>query len=111
MTPKGHSPNVKAYLAVFAALMALTVVTVGVSYLHLPKTAGILVGLLIATFKAALVAAFFMHLKGERQIIYGLLGLTLFFMAVLFILPIADIAGLEPAIMRPAAEAAPAEAH
>ena len=88
-------PNVKVYLAVFAALMVLTVVTVSVSYLHLPTATAIPVGLLIAGIKAGLVAAFFMHLKGERLLIYGLLGLTAFFMALLFILPISDNAATE----------------
>lgn len=86
-----HAPNVKLYLGVFAALLVLTVVTVAVSYVHLPIAAAILVALAIATFKAGLVAAFFMHLKGERVLIYGLLALTLFFMGVLFLLPISDV--------------------
>ncbi|MBI4376419.1 MAG: cytochrome C oxidase subunit IV family protein [Elusimicrobia bacterium] len=85
-----HKPNVKAYLAVFAALMVLTVVTVSVSYWHLPPAPAIALGLAIATLKAGLVAAFFMHLKGERLLIYGLLGITVFFMAVLFTLPTWD---------------------
>jgi cytochrome c oxidase subunit IV len=87
---KGHAPNVKLYLRVFAALAFLTVVTVFVSYLHLPITAAVLVALVIATLKASLVAAFFMHLKGERALIYGVLAVTLFFTGVLFVLPISD---------------------
>ena len=86
-------PDVRVYLAVFGALMVLTVVTVTVSWLHLPPAAAIMLGLAIAVFKAALVAAFFMHLKGERTLIYGLLGLALVFMAILFIIPISDSAG------------------
>jgi cytochrome c oxidase subunit IV len=82
--------NVKAYLAVFGALLVLTVVTVGVSYLHLPPTTAVLLGVAIASVKAALVLAFFMHLKGERALIYGLLGITVACMAILFILPISD---------------------
>ncbi|MBI5629502.1 MAG: cytochrome C oxidase subunit IV family protein [Elusimicrobia bacterium] len=88
---KGHSQaDVKLYLAIFGALMVLTVVTVLVSYLHLPIAAGVAVGMAIATLKAGLVAAFFMHLKGERIVIYGLLGVTIFFMSFLFLAPIKD---------------------
>ncbi len=91
-----HKPDVKMYLFVFGALMVLTVVTVLVSWLHLPIHAAVAVGLMIATVKASLVAAFFMHLKGERKIIYGLLGMTVFFMIILFVLPLRDFHDLAP---------------
>jgi cytochrome c oxidase subunit IV len=86
----GHAPDVSLYMRVFGALAVLTVLTVGVSYLHLPVLPAVAVALLIAATKAGLVAAFFMHLKGERALIYGVLGITLFFTAVLFILPMSD---------------------
>ena len=60
----------------FGALLVLTLVTVAVSYLDLPVMPTIVVGLAIASVKAALVAMFFMHLKGERPMVYWPLGLT-----------------------------------
>ncbi len=75
-----HPVEVKGYLAVFGALLVLTLATVGVSYIDLPATPTVLVALAIAAAKASLVAMFFMHLKGERPLIYWSLGLT----AVLF---------------------------
>lgn len=87
---QARAPNVQLYLLIFGVLMFLTVVTVTISYFHLPPAPAILIGLMIATVKASLVAAFFMHLKGERAIIYGLLGMTAVFTAVLFILPFTD---------------------
>src|SRR5262245_6166191 len=103
-----HAPNVKLYLLVFAALMVLTVVTVTISYFHLPPAPAILLGLMIATVKAGLVAAFFMHLKGERAIIYGLLGVTAIFTAVLFALPMSDtVATANRRIAPPATAEAP----
>ncbi len=77
----GHSPeeikkHVKTYIMVFAALLFLTLVTVGVSYLHLPVHQAILVALAVACTKASLVALFFMHLNNERRVIYGTLALT-----------------------------------
>ena len=89
-TEVSHAPNVKRYLAVFAALMVLTVVTVLVSYWHLPLAAAILLGLAIATFKAGLVAYYFMHLKGEHTLILWLLAMTMAAMAILFLGPSVD---------------------
>jgi cytochrome c oxidase subunit 4 len=76
--------QVRGYIAVFVALLVLTVVTVGVSYLDLPATPTILVALAIAATKAALVAMFFMHLKGERPMVQWALGLTGVLFAALF---------------------------
>ena len=70
--------QVRGYMFVFGALLVLTVLTVGVSYLHLPKAPAISIGLAIALAKAALVAMYFMHLKGEREMVYWPLGLTAF---------------------------------
>ena len=72
---------VKGYLAVFGALLVLTLVTVAASYLQVSMLAGVVLALAIASAKASLVALFFMHLKGERPMIYWSLGLT----AVLFV--------------------------
>ena len=70
--------QVRGYMFVFGALLVLTLATVGVSYLHLPKVPAIAIGLSIALAKAALVAMYFMHLKGEREMVYWPLGLTAF---------------------------------
>ena len=80
--------HVRIYIAVFAALAFLTVVTVAVSYLRLPFLPAILVALTIATIKASLVAAFFMHLISEKTIIFSILILTLVFFLVLLMLPV-----------------------
>jgi cytochrome c oxidase subunit 4 len=79
--------HVRTYMMVFGALMVLTLVTVAVSYLDMPRLPAVTVALLIASFKAALVAMFFMHLKGERRIIYWSLYLTAVFFVMLFALP------------------------
>lgn len=70
--------QVRGYLFVFGALLVLTVVTVVISYLHLPETPAVAIGLSIALIKAALVAMYFMHLKGEKPMVYWPLGLTAF---------------------------------
>jgi cytochrome c oxidase subunit 4 len=77
----------KVYIGVFLALMIGTVLTVAVSYFHLPVAAAILVALVIASFKGSLVAAFFMHLSHERKVIYWVLLLTVAFFIVLMFVP------------------------
>ena len=76
--------HVRGYIGIFGALLALTLVTVAVSYLNLPMGPTIALGLTIATAKASLVVLFFMHLKGERPMVYWPLALTMFLFAALF---------------------------
>ncbi len=88
----GHSPEeisrqVRIYMRVFGALLVLTVTTVLASYLTLPIALSVAIALTIAVFKGGLVAAFFMHLKWERRIIFAILALTAFFFFVLLISP------------------------
>lgn len=79
--------HVRTYVMVFASLLVLTGLTVGVYYLHLPVLPAIGLALVIATVKAALVACFFMHLISEKQLIFAVLLLTVMFFAVLLALP------------------------
>ena len=48
--------HVRIYITVFVALMALTIITVAISYLHLPPAMAITVALFVATIKGSLVA-------------------------------------------------------
>jgi cytochrome c oxidase subunit 4 len=79
--------HVRVYITVFAALMGLTIITVAVSYLHLPMRIAVTVALLVATVKGALVACYFMHLISEKKLIYAVLVLTVVFFAALLALP------------------------
>jgi cytochrome c oxidase subunit 4 len=85
------SKHVKTYLMVFGALMVLTCLTVGVSYLRLPTHVAIVVALVIAAVKGSLVALFFMHLIDERRLIYSVLALTVVFFIFLMFVPLATI--------------------
>jgi cytochrome c oxidase subunit IV len=78
------SVQVRGYLLVFGTLLVLTIATVAASYLDMPVGPTVALGLTIATVKAALVAAFFMHLRHERAIIYAALSLTGVLAAALF---------------------------
>ena len=84
--------HVRVYVTVFVALMALTLITVAISTLHLGTTAAILVALFIASLKASLVAAYFMHLISEKKLIYAALTLTVVLFVVLMVLPVSHFA-------------------
>ena len=73
--------HIRGYVVVFVALMALTVVTVAASYLHLPTGMAITLALIIATVKASLVALYFMHLISEKKVIYLILLFAVLFIA------------------------------
>jgi cytochrome c oxidase subunit 4 len=60
-----HISSNRFYIGIFAALIALTVATVKVSYYDF-GSANIIIAMLIATMKASLVAAFFMHLRYDQ---------------------------------------------
>jgi cytochrome c oxidase subunit IV len=79
--------QIKIYVSVFLALGVLTVLTVWASYLPIDTTGHVIVALAIASLKAFLVAAFFMHLNSERPMIYQILIFTvIFFLALLLLL-------------------------
>ncbi len=80
--------QVKVYLVVFVALMALTIVTVAVSYLDLQPAMAIAVALLVATVKGSLVACYFMHLIAEKRLIHLVLVITALTAVGLLALPV-----------------------
>ena len=68
-----------------ALLLAFTGITVALSYVHFgTQKANIAVAMLVATLKAGLVAAIFMHLAAEKRLIYRILIFTGFFVLGLF---------------------------
>ena len=85
------SKHIKIYMTIFAALAVLTVVTVAVSYLHLPLREAVILALLIATVKASLVACYFMHLISEKKLILAILLMTVVFFIVLLSIPMLTI--------------------
>ena len=93
MTLEDVKKHIRVYLFVFGALAVLTVVTVAVSRVDIPFYPALIVALVIATVKAGLVAAYFMHLVGEKQVIMWVLisaGAFLIAMFALFISSYAD---------------------
>jgi cytochrome c oxidase subunit 4 len=95
------------YLTVWAALMALTGLTWGLSTIHIAGGAGVAVALAIASVKGTLVALFFMHLWDQPGPNRLVLITSLIFVALLVALPLLDNATRFPLANPPDAETAP----
>ncbi len=85
----GTGNSRRTAIAVFVALLGLTVVTVLVSYLDLGLWNAV-VALLIASVKASLVALFFMHLKGESRLVWGFALFPIVFLALILFGTLSD---------------------
>ena len=88
-TTHNHVIPIKVYLGVWAALTALTVLTVAASFVHLGFIS-VMVALGIATIKATLVALFFMHLLYDEKFNLVVLVAGLLFVAVFFAFTLID---------------------
>jgi len=90
-----HVMPVPVLLAVFAALMVLTVLTVAAAELDL-RSANLLIALGIATLKASLVALYFMHLRYDNPFNALIFVAGLLFLAVFLALTLLDTLAYRP---------------
>src|SRR5579859_6926075 len=60
-----HISSTQFYIGVLGALLFLTFITVYVSYFDF-GSGNVIIAIVVATIKASLVAAFFMHLRHDR---------------------------------------------
>lgn len=92
MSNKDLTHQIVHYRNIFLFLLIGTAFTVLASYVEFSVpgsiSGAIFVGLLIASIKAYLVAANFMHLKTEVKMIHWILLLTVFFVALLLFIPL-----------------------
>ncbi len=86
----GHIVPLKTYLAIFAILIVLTGVTVGVAFAELGLM-NIVVALTIAVFKATLVILYFMHVRYESQLTWVFVGAGFFWLAILIVFTLSDV--------------------
>ncbi len=84
--PVDRHPSAPAYLLVWLALVLLATLTLLVS-----RTGGLPVALAIALVKAALVCAFFMHLRGGRPIHRVVFVIAMGFIVLLVLGILADV--------------------
>jgi cytochrome c oxidase subunit 4 len=99
--------SIRTYLMIGGALLVFTGITVAANLLHLSVPLAISLALIIATIKASMVAAVFMHLNHEKSWIYGSLILTVAFFVVLLMLPLltmSDTIGTAVSVPAPAAQ-------
>jgi len=75
-----HTAPLKLLYGVFFALIGLTILTVVVSFAGLPPAIAFPVAMLIATGKAFLVCAFFMHMMWDKSF-----NILFFLSSVLFV--------------------------
>jgi len=76
-----HTISTRLMVAVYLALVVLTVTTVAVARVELGHPWNFVVAMVIASVKAGLVVAFFMHLVWDRKF-----NLLLFLNAILFLI-------------------------
>lgn len=71
--PKAHAQP--SYMLIWGVLFVLTIVEVGVAYLGLPQRVLVISLVLLALWKAALVAMYYMHLRFEpKRLVYMVLA-------------------------------------
>lgn len=84
-----HVISIPVLLGTFAALIVLTVITVGATAVDLGPTGNLAVALIIAAMKATLVALIFMHLwfdqKYNVMVFCGALLFVFLFVSITFI--------------------------
>lgn len=85
-----HIVSRKIYVAVFAALVVLTLVTTGAAFIDL----GILnpvVALSIAVGKASLVVLYFMHVRYSPRLTWVFIGMGILWLTILIAFTLSDV--------------------
>ncbi len=86
----GHHIPKKTYYLIFAVLMVLLAMTVGVAYIDLGRTLNIIIAMTIATIKATLVVLYFMHVRYSSRLTWLFVGAGFFWFLLLVGLTMSD---------------------
>jgi cytochrome c oxidase subunit IV len=115
--PHPHRTSLGTYLMVWAALILLTLSTVGAAALPL-KAWGLEewhtpIGLAIAVAKAVLIVLFFMHALQSSRLVWMVITVVVLFLAILYAFTWADFAtrGLDNGVRDPSPRHAALSAH
>jgi cytochrome c oxidase subunit 4 len=95
--PLAHVVDVRVLLAVFAALIALTILTVAVSYFDFGPF-NLIVAMGVAAVKAALVALWFMHLRYESGIHAFIFLAGVAFLGLFLVITMLDAVTYQPTL-------------
>jgi cytochrome c oxidase subunit 4 len=85
-----HTIAPRTYVQVCVALILLTFLTVGVSFLPVKGEWHIVIGLIIAVCKASLVILFFMHALYSPRLTWAVILVTSFWLGILLVLTLSD---------------------
>lgn len=80
------------YFSVYACLVVLTLLTLGSFYLRMGRIFAVTAALAIALVKSSLIALYFMHLRHEKPLIYGVVFIGMLAVAILAIGILPDVA-------------------
>jgi cytochrome c oxidase subunit 4 len=78
------------YVLIYAVLLALTCLSVGISFLDLAHVWHVVIGLVIATCKCTLVLLFFMHVLYSPRLTWIVIVTVAFWLGILLVLTLAD---------------------
>ncbi len=87
---KAETVSYRTYLLVWAALIALTGLTIYVAGIELERF-GMTVNILIASCKAGMVVYIFMHLKYESTVLKLMLFMAIITLTAIIVLTFSDI--------------------
>jgi cytochrome c oxidase subunit 4 len=82
--------SVRVYLFVLLALVVLTFLTVGISFIPLSAIWHVSIGLAIGAIKASLVVLFFMHVIHSPRLIWIIVAVALLWLLILVSLTFTD---------------------
>jgi cytochrome c oxidase subunit 4 len=78
------------YYRVFAALLALTLLTWGIYHIDLGGQLNLIVAITIAICKATLVVLFFMHVRYSDRLTWVFIGAGIFWLVLLITFTLSD---------------------
>lgn len=93
-----HVMPVKMLFIVGGTLLFLTAVTVWVTFVDLGRNGNLIIAMLIATVKAVMVCAYFMHLRYDRPFNAMVFASSVIFVALFISITLLDKAEYEPTI-------------
>ena len=85
-----HIVSRQLYYRVYATLLALTLLTIGIAFLDLGGSLNTVVAITIAICKALLVLLFFMHVRYSSRLTWICVGAGVFWLVLLLSLTISD---------------------
>jgi cytochrome c oxidase subunit 4 len=88
MAERSFSPL--TYVIICAVLIALTFLTLGVSFFHLDTAWHLFLGMMIGLCKATLVILFFMHVLHSTRLTWIVIVVTVFWLLILVVLTLTD---------------------